>query len=432
MNAFLDILINQILREAAIVMGIIVLLGNIALRKSAKDTLVSTTKAVIGMLILSVGSSTITGASSALMSAIFKRFGVVGVVIDHWTMIGEIGEKIPGSEWGYVGIIMVCAMLVNVVLARFTPIKTIYLTGHIAYSDTCIILFMVYITLGLTGMSLILTTMLLLVLYWWLGTWLFLPITKKLCGKDTPITLGHDMLFGTVIAQFLAGFFKIDDEKNPSCETLKLPGWLNIFSDATMGYSLVMGIMYFFIALVCGPEIVGELAGSKNYLVFGLMQGLQVAVGMSILLMGVRMFLAELLPSFKGFAERIVPGAIAAIDNPAFWSYAPTATLVGFISTSVGMFIGTFLMIAFGLPIVAFPSIIPMFFGGATMGVFCNAKGGWKGTVFGTFILGLIAPFAAGWLASIAGVSVGVGGHSDFGLLWAPIFQVFKLIGGGV
>ena len=208
-----------------------------------------------------------------------------------------------------------------------------------------------------------------------------------------------------------------------------MPGWLSMFSDAVVSYSIIMGVMFFVIALLVGPEIVGELSGGQHYLLFGLMQGLQIAVGMSVLLMGVRMFLAELMPSFKGFADRIVPGAIAAIDTPAFWSYAPTATLVGFISTSVGMFIGTGILILAGSPVIAIPSIIPMFFGGSTMGVFCNAKGGWKGTVFGTFMIGILVPMGAAWLAYIAGTRVGIQGHSDWGLLWAPIFQILKLIG---
>lgn len=431
MKGFLDIIINQILRQPAIVMGIVVLAGNLALKRSRRETLVSVVKAVVGMLILSVGSSTITGAARPLMMAIFERFGIPGVMIDPWTMVGEIeGGLLPASQLGYIGIAMTLGMLINLILARITPIKTIWLTGHVSYSDTVTILFMVWVTLGLTELPLLLVTVVLLVLYWWLGTWLFRPISRSVVGDDTPITVGHNLMFGTFIARIFAGFFKKDDRKNPSCEELNLPGWLNIFSDSVMGYSIIMGLMYFIIALVVGPQIVSAMSGGQNYLLFGVMQGLQVAVGMSILLMGVRMFLAELMPAFKGFADRIVPGAIAAIDTPAFWSYAPTATLVGFVSTTIGMFIGTGILIATGSPIVAFPSIIPMFFGGSTMGVFCNAKGGWKGTVFGTFIVGILVPLGAAWFASLAGTSIGIQGHSDWGLLWAPIFQIIKWIGG--
>ncbi len=431
MNAFLDVIINQILREAAIVMGIVVLIGNIALRKKGRELLVSTTKAVVGMYILSAGSGILIAASKPLMQSVFTAFGVTGVIIDPWTMVGEIeGGLMPASELGYIGLAMTFGLLITVILARITPIKTIYLTGHVAYSDTVTILFMVWVTLGLTGVPLLVVTTVLLILYWWLATYLFYPLSKAVVGEDSPITVGHNLLFGTFLATLFARVFK-KNEKNPSCEDIKLPGWLSIFSDAVMGYSIIMGLMFMIIAIVAGPEAVGELAGNKNYILFGLLQGIQIAVGMSVLLYGVRMFLAELMPAFKGFADRIVPGAIAAIDTPAFWSYSPNATLVGFISTTFGMFLGTGLLIAFNSPIIAFPSIIPMFFGGSTMGVFCNAKGGWKGTVFGTFMLGILVPFASAWLASIAGTTVGVQGHSDWGLLWAPIFQLLKLIGGG-
>lgn len=431
MNSFLNILINQILRQPAIVMGIVVLIGNLALKKKGRDILVSTVKAVVGMLILSAGSGILIAASRPLMSAVFKAFGVTGVLIDPWTMVGEIeGGLMPASELGYIGAAMAIGMFATIILARITPIKTIYLTGHVAYSDTVTILYMVWVTLGLTSVSLFVVTTVILILYWWLGTWLFIPVTRTVVDKDTPITVGHNLLFGTWLATLFARLFKKNDN-NPSCEELNLPGWLSIFSDAVMGYSIVMGLMFTIIAIVAGPAVVGELSGGMNYILFGLMQGLQVAVGMTILLSGVRMFLAELMPAFKGFADRLVPGAIAAIDTPAFWSYAPNSTLVGFISTTIGMFIGTGLLIVTRSPIVAFPSIIPMFFGGSTMGVFCNARGGWKGTVLGTFLLGVIVPPASAWFASIAGTTVGIQGHSDWGTLWAPIFQILEIIGGG-
>lgn len=429
MGSFLNVLINQVLRQAPIVMAIIVCIGNIALKKSAKDTLVSTTKALVGMLILNVGSSTISGASSNLMTSLNSKFGVTGIIIDHWTMIAELAAKVPASEYSYVGIVMICTMLVNVLLARITPIKTIYLTGHIAYCDSCILLSLNYLFMGLTGIPLILVTMAMLLCYWWIGTWLFLPITKSLVGDDTTITLGHQMIFGDAIATKIAGLFKVS-EKNPSCEELNLPGWLEIFNDATMSYSLVMGVMYFCIALACGPEVISAISGGQNYLLYGFLQGIQVAVGMTILLSGVRMFLAELLPSFRGFAENLVPGAIAAIDNPAFWSFAPKATLVGFIATTLGMFAGVGVQIAIGAPIIAFPSIIPMFFGGATMGVFCNVKGGVKGTVVACLIFGFIAPFMAALLAKTCDLTLGAGGHADLGILLTIIYFVVRTVRG--
>ncbi|MCL2217510.1 MAG: hypothetical protein FWB91_10910 [Defluviitaleaceae bacterium] len=431
MNPALDVIINQILRQPAIVMGFVILIGNVALKNSVRDTLVATIKAMVGMLILAVGSSTLVGASRPLMQSIFDRFGVTGVIIDPWTMVGEIeGGILPSEVMGLIGVAMTLGLLLCVVLARITPIKTIYLTGHKAYADTVTMLFLVWFSTGTTGAPLLIVTVGFLLVYWWLATWMFRPISRTVVG-DAPITVGHNLLFGTFLATLLARLFKPDPKKNPSCEELKLPGFLSVFSDAVIGYSIIMGLMFFAIAVIVGPTYMGALSGAQNFLLFGFMQGLQVAVGMTILLMGVRMFLAELMPAFKGIADKIVPGATAAIDTPAFWSYAPTATLVGFLSTSVGMFIGTGLLIAFNSPVVAFPSIIPMFFGGSTMGVFCNAKGGWKGTVFGCFILGLILPLVSAYFASWVGTSVGIQGHTDWGALWSPIFRVLRFITGG-
>jgi len=430
MEAFIDILVNQFLRVPAYVLSIVVLIGSIALRRSAKETIVSTLKTLCGMLILNVGSTTLQAGAKGLLVAVFDKFNVNGILMDNWVWIGEIEERLPVRELSYVGIIMVLAMLTNLVLARLTPIKTIYLTGHTGFCDTWSMLFLLYITLGLTGVPLIVASIVILVLYWWLGTWLFLPLTKKLVGEDTQITVGHNVLLGCTLGWLIAGLFKKDEKKNPDCEAIHLPGWLGIFSDGTVAYGIIMGLMYIGIALILGKEAVDQVSGgAKFWLLYGLEQGLQIAIGVTILLSGVRMFLGELIPAFKGFATKIVPGAIAAIDTPAFWPYGPNATMVGFVFTTIGMVVSCLLLILFKSPIVPIPSIIPIFFGGAIIGVFCNKKGGVKGTVAGTFFMGLLSPLGLALLAKVATTTLGTQAHTDYAFLWMPFFALLKFIG---
>ena len=97
-------------------------------------------------------------------------------------------------------------------------------------------------------------------------------------------------------------------KKEESAENLKLSGWLSIFKDSVVAYSIIMSVIYVTIILIAGPEIVAKKAGSTNYIVYGLNQGLTMAVGVYVLLSGVRMFLNELIPAFKGFSDRLVKG----------------------------------------------------------------------------------------------------------------------------
>ncbi len=107
------------------------------------------------------------------------------------------------------------------------------------------------------------------------------------------------------------------------------------------------------------------------------------AGGIYIILSGVRMILAEIVPAFKGIADKLVPNAKPAIDCPVVFPYAPNAVLIGFIVSFVGGIVGMFILFGIkgaalaAVPIIL-PGVVPHFFCGATAGVFANAEGGLK------------------------------------------------------
>ena len=45
--------------------------------------------------------------------------------------------------------------------------------------------------------------------------------------------------------------------------------------------------------------------------------------GVLVLLQGVRMFLGEIIPAFKGISEKLIPGARPALDVPIFYASGP-------------------------------------------------------------------------------------------------------------
>ena len=65
--------------------------------------------------------------------------------------------------------------------------------------------------------------------------------------------------------------------------------------------------LYILMAILAGPEVVAEASGGKNYIVFAIMQGITFCVGLFILLTGVRLLIAELVPAFVRHCEKLYP-----------------------------------------------------------------------------------------------------------------------------
>jgi PTS system ascorbate-specific IIC component len=173
-----------------------------------------------------------------------------------------------------------------------------------------------------------------------------------------------------------------------SSEDIKMPEGLNFFKDTAISVSLVMVIIYVITALFAGKEFVGTLSGDKDYITFSILNGLGFAAGVLILLQGVRMFLGEIVPAFRGIAMKLVPGAKPALDCPVVFAYAPTALMIGFIFSVIGMLVGMFASQLFGT-VIPLPSVIGGFFTGGTAGIFGNAVGGRRGSVIAGFVYGL-------------------------------------------
>lgn len=418
--------LQDILSVPAILVGLAALVGLIALRKSFSEVLVGSIKATLGFLILVAGAVTLIGSLNNLSPMLETGFGIRGVVPNNEAIVA-LAQQTLGAE---TALIMIFGFIANILIARFTPLKYIWLTGHHTFYMAAL-LAAVLSTAGLRGAPLVVIGAVILGFVEVLMPAWAMPIMRRITGGND-VALGHFGTLGYMVSAYTGMIFGRKPDDSDSIEHLKFPTGLSFLRDSLVATGLVMIIIFIIGALAAGPTYVQEkLSGGQNFLVFAIIQGLTFTAGVAVILQGVRMILAEIVPAFQGIAAKIVPQAKPALDCPVTFPFAPTAVLVGFISSFIAGIIGMLILGAIGATVIV-PGLVPHFFVGGTAGVFGNATGGRRGCILGAFINGLIITFGAALLLPVLG-DLGFAnttfGDSDFqwvGILVGTIARLLR------
>lgn len=419
--------ILDILSVPAVLIGLVSFIGLVVQKKSVSDILKGSIKTVMGVLILGGGAGIAVGALSFFGTMFQQGFGINGVVPHNEAVVG-MALKEYGTQ---TALIMAFGMVVNVLIARFTPLKFIFLTGHHTLYMACMIGIILTVG-GLQGTALVAVGAIVLGFVMALFPAIAHPTMKKITGSDD-VALGH---FGTVGYVFSAWIGSLVGNKEKSTEDINFPQGLTFLRDSSLAISLVMLVLFLVVAVASGPAFVEEkLSGGQNFLVFSMIQAITFAGGVYVILAGVRLILAEIVPAFTGIATTLVPNAKPAIDCPVVYPYAPNAVLIGFLSSFAGGVLGMGILIMMEpsmpwLPIIL-PSVVPHFFCGATAGVFGNATGGLRGCVAGAFAQGVLITFLPILLMPVLG-NLGFANttfsDTDFGVVGILLGNVIQLL----
>ena len=387
MNAILDFIINQIFGQGAIFLALIACVGLLLQKKPASDVIRGTAMTAIGYFVLNTGTGLITGSS------------VDGIIGAFSTMMGSASSSdvtFDATQYGtQIGIVMILAFAINILVARFTKWKSIFLTGHMLYWFPYVFV-AAGVDAGLTGGKLIIVAAVFTALYMIISPNLMAPLVKEATGDDS-FTIGHP----TTILSLIAGFLgKVFGDKSKSTEDLNFPKSLGFLREVPITGSIVIAITYivmYFVLKANGldPAVVW---GSNQMFTYIFTHSIYFGVGMTIMLQGVRMVIAEIVPAFKGIAEKIVPGAIPALDCPVIFGTAPNALILGFI---VAMITSTITIIIVDGAGMFTPAIVPLvstcFFEIGCASIIGNATGGIRGCVIGSAVCGIIMVFLVGW-----------------------------------
>ena len=413
--------VTDFLGNATILVGLVALVGLLIQKKSFPDVLTGWLKTMVGFLIFGIGSSAGVVALTNFQTLFAKAFNLTGV-----TPIAEGVTAMAMKTFGVAtALIMVFGFVINLIFARLTKFKYIFLTGqhNLFFAAMLAVVFgAAHISLPVTVIagSLILGVM--AAIYPWLGKRGMHAITG---GDD--IGIGHYCTIAYALSAWIGGLVGKPEE---STEKLNLPKGLNFFRDYVAAISVTMIPFFYISALVAGRPAVEALSGGVNWLLFPFLQCLTFAGAIYTIITGVRMFLAELVPAFLGISEKVVPGAIPATDCPTVFPYAPTAVIVGFLAAYAGGLVTMGVLIAIGATVII-PVAIPYFFIGATAGVFGNATGGWKGAVVGAFITGILIAVGPAIMYPIF-ANIGLKGtcfpETDFNAIGIPLYYLLSII----
>ena len=320
----LNFIINNILTQASIIIALIALLGLVLQKKPVGAVISGTMKTMLGFLVLSAGSAVIV-SSLTYFGDIFKAaFGLKGLVASIEGINGQAMNELGlGSE---IAITLAGIFIVNIIIARFTKFKYIFLTGQaLLWEATLCVVFAYYC--GLTGVPLIIIGSIVGGFFATFMPAFAQPIVKKITGSED-IALGHLCTIGYMFTALIA---KLTGGKSKSTEEINLPKSLEFLQDTYLSVMVVMVPLYVITAAFAGPAACAEYAGNTNFIVHAFLQGMQFVVGVYVLMTGVRMLLAEIVPAFQGISMKLVPNSVPALDCPVLFPYAPNAVIFGFV-----------------------------------------------------------------------------------------------------
>lgn len=417
----LQFIIHDVLGTPAILVGLFSMIGLLLQKKAVSEVISGTLKTIMGFVILTSGAAIVATTLTTFSQLFEYSFHIQGVVPNTDAM-AALAQKNYGTA---TAMIMVLGMLFNIVLARITPLKYIFLTGH----HTLYMAAMLAVILSVGGLSpfwVILVGAVILGIMMVVSPAILQPFTRKITGTDD-LALGH---FGSTGYLLSALVGKAVGKGSPSIEKMQVPKSLNFLRDSSVAISLTMMILFVILALVAGKEFVeSSVSGGQNFIIFAVIQSLTFAAGVWIILAGVRMIIAEIVPAFKGIADKLVKDAKPALDCPTVFPFAPNAVIVGFLSSFAAGLVSMFLCPLFGLSVIV-PGLVPHFFCGATAGVYGNICGGRRGAVVGAFAHGLLISFLPAILLPLMG-DLGFAsttfGDADFGVVGIILGHVVSL-----
>ncbi|WP_312671911.1 PTS transporter subunit IIC [Pseudescherichia sp.] len=388
--------IVDLLQDAALLVSIFTIVGNIALKKSYNDIIISTVKTYLGFTLLFAGASLMISPALDSFSKIFiMAFNIEGIIPNNEVISVEAMQKLGSIYTSSIAVGLIGAMLFNILLARITSLKYIVLSGHhVFFMVSCLTIicmlhkYSIYTSAFFAAMI--------------TGIWcvispaMLVGYCRQIKNCDELRKLGDFSIgqFGST-SYFLAGWLgnKFGNKGNDA-ERINIPVGIGFLQDKQVSTFLLMLLFFIISTLIAGVANVQAAISTKghhvNILTYLLKQAGMFSAGVYVLTRGVGMFIEQLIPAFKGISDKIVKNSIPAVEIYSLFPYSSNAVFIGFVCCTLSGFITMIALPFVGYPVMV-PSLLFTFASGGGAGIIGNATGGLRGAIIGSVVCGIIS-----------------------------------------
>nr|WP_314459481.1 PTS ascorbate transporter subunit IIC [uncultured Clostridium sp.] len=435
----------NVLQQPAFMIGLIVMIGYVLLGKPWYDVLAGVIKAIVGYLILTVGSGGLVSNFRPVLVGLKDRFNMNAMVIDPYFGQNAVTagvEEVFGKTFGNAMILLLIAFIVNIILVRFsrvTKLRALFTTGHVQVQQAAtaywLILFACPFLLN-NNAALLVVMALILGAYWAVGS----NLTIKPCQELTDgagFCLAHQQMFGIALNTWLAEKLfgkKKNGKEVKKIDEIELPGFMSIFNENMVCTSILMIVFFGAILCILGRDYLVEQKFMKegaSMFFYVIQTCLYFSVYLAILQLGVRTFVTELTASFQGIADKLLPGSLPGVDCAVVFGFgSANAVPLGFLAGFAGQILAIIALIVLKSPVLVICGFVPVFFDNATIAVFANEKGGIKAALILPFFSGICQVFGSAIIAGWVGMAAygGYLGMWDWAVVWPVMTAVMKFL----
>jgi PTS system ascorbate-specific IIC component len=417
----------DLLRTPAFMIALVAAIGLAALKRPASEILAGFFKVFLGIVIIMAGATTIVNAVVPLNDLFVKVGGFRGVYT--WEEpTAAAAMPYLGFEIGTIfGLGFILHLLIIRFTARRTPFKYVFLTGHTMFGMAGMIA-LVLNNYDIRGWNAVLIGSLMQAFYLTVAPAMVAPFILPITNNQW--TLGHNQDFWLTVSGIVAKYL---GNPKQDVEQMKFPKGLEFLKIPSILTAIIMLPIFFIFSLLAGPSYVEtKLSGGTNWLVWILMQSVMMGAGIEILLLGVRMFIGEIIPAFRGISEKLLPGAMMGLDCPTIYPFAPTAMMFGVVVMLVAVLASTFIQMMLRTPFVVLPNAIYIFFVGASTGIVGNKFGGLRGLIITCVLSGfayMFVPLLSAQFLGLGKLGMEALGMSADNGVWAIFYGLLlKLI----